>query len=100
MTNYFYEFIPAFRSPKEKWISPDVRGEFNKASMLQNSLYLQYIFWWAIANAHSVELAFDKLFVYACICMYMYSIYIVNNRFSANINKNIEAFLKEEIHLH
>lgn len=38
--------------------------------------------------------------VRVCTCMYMYSIYIVNNRFSANINKNIEAFLKEEIHLH
>lgn len=32
--------------------------------------------------------------------MYMYSIYIVNNRFSVNINKNIEVFLKEEIYLY
>lgn len=31
----------------------------------------------------------------ACTC-----IYIVDNRFNANINKTIEAFLKEKIHLH
>lgn len=59
-------------------------GEQSQMLTLLNSPLTNYLF----------------MHVRVCTCMYMYSIYIVNNRFSANIDKNIEAFLKEEIHLH